>query len=302
MRATGITVGGCPESFASHARPGLATPARSAGDDYGETAEPELARGRLGGAPAQRTPSAGTRSTTSTSCPRTPRRTTARRWSSSTASAASGRTGSRTCRARRSSGARSRSTCPASGSPPCPRERITDLRLRPDGGGALRRPRARPRGAGRQLDGRLHRRRGGDPLPAAGGAARARVGRGHHDSDLVPRPGARRSAAPPRRSRRTPRPATASSRAGRSRGTWRWRSWRATRAGWRRTSPTRRFIKGAGKPGFNDALRACLEYDFRERLPEIACPTLIVWGENDAILPAADADEFERLIPDAASC
>ena len=58
-------------------------------------------------------------------------------------------------------------------------------------------------------------------------------------------------------------------------------------------------IKGAGKPGFERALRACLEYDFRERLPEIACPTLIVWGENDAILPAEDAQEFERLIPDA---
>ncbi len=58
-------------------------------------------------------------------------------------------------------------------------------------------------------------------------------------------------------------------------------------------------IRGAGKPGFQDALRACLDYDFRERLPEIACPTLVVWGENDAILPAGDADEFERLIPDA---
>ena len=58
-------------------------------------------------------------------------------------------------------------------------------------------------------------------------------------------------------------------------------------------------IKGAGKPGFESALRACLEYDFRERLPDIACPTLIMWGENDAVLPAADAQEFERLIPDA---
>ena len=58
-------------------------------------------------------------------------------------------------------------------------------------------------------------------------------------------------------------------------------------------------IKGAGKPGFQDALRACLDYDFRDRLPEIACPTLVLWGEKDAILPAGDADEFERLIPDA---
>jgi pimeloyl-ACP methyl ester carboxylesterase len=58
-------------------------------------------------------------------------------------------------------------------------------------------------------------------------------------------------------------------------------------------------IKGAGKPGFQAALRANLEYDFRDRLPEIACPTLIVWGEDDAVLPAGDAHEFERLIPDA---
>lgn len=58
-------------------------------------------------------------------------------------------------------------------------------------------------------------------------------------------------------------------------------------------------MKGAGKPGFHDALRACLEYDFRDRLPEISCPTLIVWGEKDAVLPLRDAHEFERLIPDS---
>lgn len=56
---------------------------------------------------------------------------------------------------------------------------------------------------------------------------------------------------------------------------------------------------GVGTPGFDDGLRACLTYDFRDRLPEIACRTLIVWGENDAILPAHDAREFERLIPDS---
>ena len=58
-------------------------------------------------------------------------------------------------------------------------------------------------------------------------------------------------------------------------------------------------MKGAGKPGFNDALRANLVFDFRKRLPEIACPTLIVWGEDDAVLPVQDADEYERLLPDA---
>jgi pimeloyl-ACP methyl ester carboxylesterase len=58
-------------------------------------------------------------------------------------------------------------------------------------------------------------------------------------------------------------------------------------------------IKGTGKPGFDDALRATLSYDFRDRLPEIRQPTLIVWGEYDSILPVRDADEFERLIEDS---
>jgi pimeloyl-ACP methyl ester carboxylesterase len=57
--------------------------------------------------------------------------------------------------------------------------------------------------------------------------------------------------------------------------------------------------KGAGKPGFDDALSACLDYDFTDRLPEVSVPTLIVWGENDSIIPVRDANEFERLIPDS---
>jgi pimeloyl-ACP methyl ester carboxylesterase len=59
------------------------------------------------------------------------------------------------------------------------------------------------------------------------------------------------------------------------------------------------FFKGAGKGGFSDALRASLDYDFRERLPEVKAPTLIVWGEKDSIIPVRDADEFERLIEDS---
>ena len=39
-------------------------------------------------------------------------------------------------------------------------------------------------------------------------------------------------------------------------------------------------LRGAGKPGFMQALEAIIDYDLRERLPEIACPTLIVWGER----------------------
>jgi pimeloyl-ACP methyl ester carboxylesterase len=58
-------------------------------------------------------------------------------------------------------------------------------------------------------------------------------------------------------------------------------------------------MKGTGKRLFDDALRATLDYDFRERLGEIRCPTLIVWGDQDVILPVEDASEFERLIPDS---
>jgi pimeloyl-ACP methyl ester carboxylesterase len=60
-------------------------------------------------------------------------------------------------------------------------------------------------------------------------------------------------------------------------------------------------IQGAGKDGFLPALEALLDYDFRDRLPEIACPTLVVWGEEDMLVPVKDAREFERLI-EAARC
>jgi 4,5:9,10-diseco-3-hydroxy-5,9,17-trioxoandrosta-1(10),2-diene-4-oate hydrolase len=58
-------------------------------------------------------------------------------------------------------------------------------------------------------------------------------------------------------------------------------------------------IRGAGKPGFIQALAATIEYDVRERLPEIACPTLIVWGERDRLITVRDADVFEQLIPNS---
>ncbi len=55
-------------------------------------------------------------------------------------------------------------------------------------------------------------------------------------------------------------------------------------------------LRGAGKPGFMQALRANIDYPIAERLPEIACPTLIVWGAEDMVIPVEDADMFERLI------
>jgi pimeloyl-ACP methyl ester carboxylesterase len=58
-------------------------------------------------------------------------------------------------------------------------------------------------------------------------------------------------------------------------------------------------LRGAGKPGFIEALQSILDYDIRERLPEIACPTLVVWGDRDRLVPLRDADVFVELIPNA---
>jgi pimeloyl-ACP methyl ester carboxylesterase len=56
---------------------------------------------------------------------------------------------------------------------------------------------------------------------------------------------------------------------------------------------------GPGMPGFLLATDALLAYDFRDRLGEIACPTLIIEGEDDMLVPLADAWEFRRLIPNS---
>ena len=61
-----------------------------------------------------------------------------------------------------------------------------------------------------------------------------------------------------------------------------------------------RSSRGRGQAGFLDALDALTNYPIRDRLPEIALPTLIVWGANDRLVPVRDADEFERLIPQRA--
>ena len=58
-------------------------------------------------------------------------------------------------------------------------------------------------------------------------------------------------------------------------------------------------ISGAGRPGFEAALKASIRYDYRDRLSEIDCSTLIVWGENDSVISVDDAHEYERLISDS---
>lgn len=56
-------------------------------------------------------------------------------------------------------------------------------------------------------------------------------------------------------------------------------------------------LGGSGSPAYQHAFEALLSYDFRDRLGEIRCPTLIVWGREDALVPVRDAETFERLIP-----
>jgi pimeloyl-ACP methyl ester carboxylesterase len=58
-------------------------------------------------------------------------------------------------------------------------------------------------------------------------------------------------------------------------------------------------VRGAGTDGFFDALESILDYHVRERLPEIACPTLIVWGERDMLISVHDAEVFAELIPNS---
>lgn len=58
-------------------------------------------------------------------------------------------------------------------------------------------------------------------------------------------------------------------------------------------------LRGSGKPGFVDALDALSDYPIRDRLGEIAAPTLVVWGDDDPLVPVRDAWEFGELIPDA---
>lgn len=58
-------------------------------------------------------------------------------------------------------------------------------------------------------------------------------------------------------------------------------------------------IRGAGRPGFIQGFEAVLHYEIRERLSEVACPTLIVWGDRDRLISVRDADVFAELIPNS---
>jgi len=55
-----------------------------------------------------------------------------------------------------------------------------------------------------------------------------------------------------------------------------------------------------GKPGFVAGLEAIMDYSYRDRLPEIDIPVLIVWGRNDLLVPVEDAFRYAELIGDNA--
>ena len=58
-------------------------------------------------------------------------------------------------------------------------------------------------------------------------------------------------------------------------------------------------MRGSGSDGFIPALTALAEYDYSERLPEVQEETLLVWGEEDNLVPVEDATRYEELIPNA---
>lgn len=59
------------------------------------------------------------------------------------------------------------------------------------------------------------------------------------------------------------------------------------------------FVRGLGTAGFIDGIEANASYDYRERLAEVVCPTLIVWGIQDKVVTYRDAEVYGRLIPNA---
>jgi pimeloyl-ACP methyl ester carboxylesterase len=68
---------------------------------------------------------------------------------------------------------------------------------------------------------------------------------------------------------------------------------------WMRPDILHEIMPGSNAPGFMSALDALLDYDFTNSLPEVQAPALLIWGREDMIVPVADADEYERLLPDA---
>jgi len=57
---------------------------------------------------------------------------------------------------------------------------------------------------------------------------------------------------------------------------------------------------GPPPPAFGQALKAAVSYlseDWCERLSEVRCPTLLVWGAADTLIPVRHCREYERRLP-----
>ena len=63
---------------------------------------------------------------------------------------------------------------------------------------------------------------------------------------------------------------------------------------------TYELVRGTGAPGFMPALKALLDHSYRDQLPRIEVPVLVVWGRNDMLVPRGDAREYVELIGDNA--
>jgi pimeloyl-ACP methyl ester carboxylesterase len=59
---------------------------------------------------------------------------------------------------------------------------------------------------------------------------------------------------------------------------------------------TYELARGTGKPGFIPALKALLAHSYRDQLPGIEMPVLVVWGNHDMLVPRGDAREYVELI------
>jgi len=52
-------------------------------------------------------------------------------------------------------------------------------------------------------------------------------------------------------------------------------------------------------PMMRGVMSKCVNEDLRHLLPDIKCPVLLIWGENDTTTPITDAHIMEKLIPNA---
>jgi pimeloyl-ACP methyl ester carboxylesterase len=56
-------------------------------------------------------------------------------------------------------------------------------------------------------------------------------------------------------------------------------------------------LDGLGTPNFGATLHAALRYDARASAPLVRCPTLILWGRHDRLLPVCMGTQLHELIP-----